>query len=120
MKLETGEPTFCNDCPNRGTCVGALSTKILPTETRNYQKRLYYSLRLQDQVHGRSVDLKPLESTWFNGMHERTEHLEAAGQILLERVAACTGPNATGQCVIIDTYGISNAVLGAMRFDDNS
>ena len=110
MKSENGKPVFCNDCPNRGTCVGELSEKIIPTETRNYSRVFYNSLRLQDKVHGRSADLEPLESGWFNDMRTQTEHLEKAGKILLDRVAACTGPNATGSCVIVDTLGISHAV----------
>jgi hypothetical protein len=110
MKSENGNAMFCNTCPNRGTCVGELSEKIEPVETRHYAKRFYYTLRLRDRVHGRSEELKPLESTWFNGMHEQTTHLEMAGEILRERVASCTGPNATGACVVVDSIGISRAV----------
>jgi len=111
MRLENGSPAFCNTCPDRGTCVGELSAEIIPTPTRNYQKTFYYSLRLQDRVHGRSKDMRPLESSWFNGMHNKTTHLERAGEILMDRVAACTGPNATGECVVVDVVGISTTVL---------
>jgi hypothetical protein len=117
MKSENGNAMFCNTCPNRGTCVGELSDTIETVEKRNYSKRYYYDLRLRDNVHGRSEVLKPLESSWFNGMHEQTTHLEMAGEILRERVAACTGPNATGACVVVDSIGISHAVLE--RLDAN-
>ena len=29
----------------------------------------------------------------------------------MDRVAACTGPNATGECVVVDVVGISTTVL---------
>jgi hypothetical protein len=115
MKSENGNAMFCNTCPNRGTCVGELSEKIEPVETRNYSKRFYYTLRLRDRIHGRSEVLKPLESSRFNGLHEQTTHLEMAGEILRERVAACTGPNATGACVVVDPVGISRAVLSQLK-----
>ncbi len=115
MKSENGSPVFCNECPNRGTCVGELSDTIEPVEERNHSKRFYYNLRLRDRVHGRSEVLKPLESSWFNGLHEQTTHLEMAGEILRERVAACTGPNATGACVVVDSIGISRAVRSQLE-----
>ncbi len=110
MKSENGNPVFCNECPNRGTCVGELSDTIEPVEARSVSKTFYFTLRLRDKVHGRSEELKPLESSWFNGMQEQTAHLEAAGRILRDRVAACTGQNVAGKCVVVDTIGISRAV----------
>lgn len=115
MRLENGDAAFCNTCPRRGTCVGGLSTEVLPTETGTRGKKYYYSLRLQDKVYGRSADMEPLNSSWFNGMQEQTKHLELAGQILLDRIAACTGQNAVGDCVIVDQRGISGAVLKQLR-----
>ena len=112
MKSPEGKPVFCNTCDNRGNCVGELSDTIdiRPEGARIGDNQFYRRLRLQDQLHGSSKEMSPLDNSRFNHMEGRKDHMEAAGKILRERVAACTGPNATGECVIVDVTGITEAI----------